>query len=93
MEVRFHIDPDTAEPHVYNHGVSEDEVIDVLRDPGEDRAGYGGARVSIGQTRGGRYLKVIYVEDREAEDIFVVTAYELTGKARLAYRRRRRRRS
>jgi len=28
--VRFFIDPDTGEPHIYAHGVEENEVEDVL---------------------------------------------------------------
>ncbi len=35
----------------------------------------------------GRYLRVIYVP--EPESLFVITAYELTGKPLIAYRRRR----
>ena len=32
-----YIDPETEQPHIYNHEVREDEVEDVLRKPGEDR--------------------------------------------------------
>jgi hypothetical protein len=34
-------------------------VKDVLIRPGEDRPGHEGSRVALGQTRGGRYLRVI----------------------------------
>ncbi|MCY4409465.1 MAG: hypothetical protein OXC27_03295 [Caldilineaceae bacterium] len=34
--MRFFIDPDTDEPHIYVHGVEEDEVEDILFFPGED---------------------------------------------------------
>mgnify|MGYP001089355400 CR=1 FL=1 len=61
--VRYYIDPETSLPHIYNHDVSEEEVEEVLAEPGEDRQGYGGYRVSIGQTKAGRYLRVIYVAD------------------------------
>ena len=91
MNTRFYRDPATGEPHIYNHGVTEDEVEDILRRPGEDRLGQEGSRVTIGQTRGGRYLRVIYVPDPEPESIFVITAYELRGKPLTAYRRRQRR--
>jgi len=37
MKIRYYIDPETKQPHIYNHGVNEDEVEDVLRKPGEDR--------------------------------------------------------
>jgi hypothetical protein len=51
-----------------------------------------GLRVAIGQTRAGRYLRVIYVPDPDQHEVFVITAYDLCGKPRLAYRSRRRQR-
>ena len=92
MHIRYYIDGDTGHPHMYNHGMSESEVEYVLRHPGEDRPGLEGSRVAIGQTESGRYIRVIYVPDPKADSVFVITAYELTGKPLLAYRRRRRRR-
>ncbi len=90
MKVRFYIDPETGEPHIYNHSVDETEVEDVLETPGEDRAGRDESRVAIGQTRAGRFLRVIYVSDPELDSVFVITACELAGKPLMAYRRRRR---
>ena len=92
MNIRFYIDPETQMPHIYGHGVDEDEVEDVLRKPGEDRPGREGSRVAVGRTRAGRYLRVIYVPDQEPDSVFVITAYQLTGKPLMAYRRRRRKR-
>ena len=92
MKIRFYIDPETGMPHIHRHGVREDEVEDVLSSPGEDRPGKEGSRIAIGQTMGGRYLRVIYVPDPDPESVFVITAYELKGKPLTAYRRRRRRR-
>lgn len=57
--------------------------------PGEDRPGKEGARVAIGQTMAGRYLRVIYVPDPAPDSVFVTTAYELKGKPLKAYKRRR----
>src|SRR5205823_8471753 len=91
MDIRFYRDPATGEPHIYNHGVTEDEVAEVLRRSGEDRGGREGSRVAIGQTRTGRFLRAIYVPDPEPDSIFVITAYELRGKPLTAYRRRQRR--
>ena len=91
MNIRFYRDPTTGEPHIYNHGVTEDEVEEVIRRPGEDRLGREGSRVAIGQTRAGRALRVIYVPDPEPESLLVITAYELRGKPLTAYRRRQRR--
>lgn len=92
MHIRYYIDPETGAPHIHNHQVSEGEVQDVLRRSGEDRPAQEGARMAIGQASSGRYLRVVYVADPEPDSVFVITAYELTGKALLAYRRRRRRR-
>ncbi len=92
MRIRFYIDPATGQPHIYNHGVSEEEVEEVLESPGEDRPGREGSRVAIGQTEAGRHLKVIYVPDPAPDSVFVITAYDLEGKPLLAYRRRQRKR-
>jgi hypothetical protein len=92
LNIRYYVDPEMGSPHIYNHDVTEDEVEEVLAKPGEDRQGYEGARVAIGQTQAGRFLRVIYVPDPEPNSIFVITSYDLRGKALIAYRRRRRRR-
>jgi hypothetical protein len=75
------------------HGVSEQEVRDVLARPLEDRPGREGSRVALGRTGAGRYLRVIYVPDPEPDSVFVITAYDLGPKAKRAVRRRRRRKS
>ena len=63
MEIRFYIDPETGEPHIFGHDVEETEVEDVLARPREDRPGREDSRVAVGQTQAGRYLRVIYVPD------------------------------
>ena len=92
MYVRFHIDPETGLPHIYNHGVDEDEVEEVLEKPDEVLRGGRGSRIAYGRTFGGRYLKVVYTEDPEPYQVFVVTAYDLRGNELRAHRRRMRRR-
>ena len=91
MELRFYIDPETGALHSYGHSVSEAEVEEVLANPGEDRPGREGSRVAVGQTLGGRLLRVIYVPDPQPNSAFVITAYDLRGKPAFAYRRRKRR--
>jgi hypothetical protein len=54
MELRFYQDPETGQPLVQNHGVSEQEVQQVLSQPGEDRPGADGSRMALGQTEAGR---------------------------------------
>ncbi len=92
MRIDYFIDPETLEPHIYNHGVFEDEVEDVLDRPGEDLPVRNGARSIVGQTSAGRFLRVICVRNQLQRIIFVVTAYELSPRQLAAYRRRRRKR-
>ena len=92
MDIRYYLDPDTQQPHVYGHGVTEAEVEQVLRNSGEDVPGSRNTRMKLGQTDAGRYLQVIYVPDDGLQSVFVITAYDLQGKSKQAYRRRRRRR-
>jgi hypothetical protein len=91
MELRFWNDPETELPHLYAHDVTEEEVRQVLNLPGLDYPETRNARVRLGTTVAGRYLKVVYVPDKGAKSAFVVTAYELRGKALKAYRRAKRR--
>jgi len=91
MRIRFYLDPETASPHMLKHGVTDEEVEEALSNAGEDRPGRDGSRVAIGRSHGGRYLRVVYVPDPEPDSVFVITAFELTGKPLAAYRRRRRR--
>jgi hypothetical protein len=92
VRLRFYVDPETEQLHIYGHQVSEAEVEEVLLRPLEDRPGKDGSRVAIGQTHDGRYLRVIYVPDPSPNSVFVITSYELGPKAKQALRRRRKRR-
>lgn len=91
MEVRYYRDSDTGLPHMHRHGVTEEEAEQVLNGPGEDLPGSRDSRMKLGQTSAGRYLQVIYVPDEDPGSVFVVTAYELKGKAKKAFRKRQRR--
>ncbi|MGI8906094.1 MAG: hypothetical protein ACR2IE_06350 [Candidatus Sumerlaeaceae bacterium] len=68
-------------------------MIDVLSNCSEkyqeDSPGTDESRIRIGQTEAGRYLKVVYTPLRSGDGLFVITAYELVGKALTAFRRRR----
>jgi hypothetical protein len=91
MELRFWKDPATDLPHILGHGVTEEEVRQVLSRPGEEFAGTDCSRIRLGQTEAGRYLQVVYVPDLAGNGAFVVTALDLTPKAKRAFRRRQRR--
>ena len=91
MELKFFIHPDTELPHIYNHGVTEVEVRQILVRPGLVLKGSKTSRIAVGQTESGRYLKVVYAPRKEGAGTFVITAYELRGKELKVYRRRQRR--
>jgi hypothetical protein len=88
VHIRYYIDADTDLPHIYGHNVHESEVEDVLRRPLENLPGRRNSRIVIGRTRAGRVLKVVAVPDDDGDGVFVVTAFDLTGKPLRALRRR-----
>jgi hypothetical protein len=90
VRIRYFIDPATRLPHIYEHGVSEREVEDILSKPLQDIRGRDNSRIAVGLTEAGRYLRVIYVPDVAPDSLFVVSAYELGPKAKRAVRRKRR---
>jgi hypothetical protein len=92
VEVRCYIDPDTGEPHIHRHHVSEEEVRSVLDRPIEDRPGGDDSRVALGKTDSGRYIRIVYVPDPDTDSLFVVTAYDIGPSAKRALMRRMRRR-
>jgi len=63
MEARYFRDPDTGLPHIYNHGVTEAEVLQVLRKPGPVYRGERSSRMKSGQTEAGRCIQVVYSPD------------------------------
>ena len=91
MELRFWKDPETGLPHIYQHGVTEEEVRQVLSRPRLNLRDGVKSRSIMGQTSAGRYLKVVFAPDPGGSSGFVVTAYELRGKSLRAYRRATRR--
>lgn len=50
MEVRYYLDPESDQPHIYGHGVIEQEVEQVLRGLGEDLPAAKRSRMKLGQT-------------------------------------------
>ena len=92
MYLRFWNDPETGLPHIYDHGVTEDdEVCQVMIGKGLDYPEKGDSRVRLGTTASGRALKVVYFPDKGSLSAFIVTSYDLKGKALKAYRRAKRR--
>ena len=91
MLIRFRRDAD-GQPHIWRHGVTEEEVLEAFARRGEDRPGDNDSRVAIGHTRAGRILRLVYSPDPGGRSAFLVTAYDLVGKPLRAYNRRRKRR-
>lgn len=83
--------PGPAPTLSFDHRGSEDDVSEALRGTGEDLTAARGARMKRGTTASGRDLRVIDLPDEQPRSAFVITAYELQGKAKQAFRRRRRR--
>ncbi len=92
MQIIFVNDADTGLPHIYKHGVTEQEVEEVLTSAHDVAPGRENSRLAMGTTAAGRVLRVVYAEDESRSVIRVITAYPVHGKALAAYRRRRRRR-
>jgi hypothetical protein len=72
MDVRYYRDSDTGLPHIYNHGIGEKEVEEVLRGTGDDYPAERDSRMKLGQTVTGRYLQVIYSPDDDGIGVFVI---------------------
>ena len=92
MPIRFHVNPETGQPHILDHGVTEDEVEEVLQTATDNLRSREGSRIATGPTFAGRILRVIYARRHPADETFVITAYELRGSPLASYRRRMRRR-
>lgn len=78
-------DPDGNVGHVAEHGLTQDEVESVLRDPGasHDVSGSSGRPVVFGTTNTGRFIVVVY-EVLNPDDPLIlrpVTAYEVPEPA------------
>jgi len=92
MYLRFYMDANTGLPHIYGHGVTEEECESILASPLEDRPSSGDSKIAVGQTAAGRYLRVVYVPDEVGDGVFVITAYPLEGRQLKALKKRQRRR-
>ncbi len=93
MDLTFFIDPESDQPHIHNHGVTQAEARQIFARPGLVLKGSNNSRFKLGQTEAGRYLKIIYAPSKDGKGVFVITGYELRGKELKAYRRRRKRTS
>ena len=73
-------DPDGNVQHCAQHGVSTDEVEEVLQNAVDDDVSRSSGRpVVFGDTSAGRHLMVVY-EEVDAETVYPVTAYDVPRK-------------
>lgn len=73
----FDDDPDGNVQHCADHGITKEEVEDVLQDPTDvDVSRSSGRPVVFGNTRTGRHLMVVY-EEVDADTAYPITAYEV----------------
>ena len=77
---------DWNEDHIAHHGVSLEEVEEVIYGATHIIKGRGGTYRVIGQTLGGRFLTVV-VAPRGGGTYYVVTARDANSEERRAYRR------
>jgi len=76
VDVRFYLDPDTHQPDIHGHGVTDEEVEQVPRGPGEDLPAARDSRMKLGQTAAGRYLQVVFAAVMDPDGVFIITAEE-----------------
>jgi uncharacterized DUF497 family protein len=70
-------DPDGNVQHCAKHGVTKEDVEDVLENPlDEDISRSSGRPVAFGYTSTGRHLMVVY-EQVDADTVYPVTAYDV----------------
>jgi uncharacterized DUF497 family protein len=75
-------DPDGNVQHCAEHGVTKEEVEDVMQNATDtDVSRSSGRPVVFGETRTGRHLMVVY-EAIDADTVYPVTAYDVPRRQR-----------
>lgn len=70
-------DPDGNVVHIEEHGITKDEVAEVLRDPLSESASRSSGRpIAFGITSTGRSIAVVY-DSVDDDTVYPVTAYEV----------------
>ncbi len=87
MNYECFTDPETGEPHFARHGVSDDDVLDVLEEPLLLLKGRDETLIAYGQTRNGRWLEVVYSHP-DPQTLRLITAYTPGVRELRAARRR-----
>lgn len=70
-------DPEGNEQHIAEHGISKEEVEEVLENPdGVETSRSSGRPIAFGETSSGRIIAVVY-EEIDKDTVYPVTAYEV----------------
>ncbi len=70
-------DPEGNVQHIAEHGISKEEVEEVLENPdGVETSRSSGRPIAFGETSTGRIIAVIF-EEVDGETVYPVTAYEV----------------
>jgi uncharacterized DUF497 family protein len=76
-------EPDGNVQHCAQHGVTKEEVEEVLQNPTDtDDSDSSGRPVMFGDTSTGRHLIVVY-EEVDADMVYPITAYDVLRRNRL----------
>lgn len=70
-------DPDGNTHHIAEHGITQEEVEEVLENPhGIERSRSSGRPIAFGETSTGRIIAVVY-DDIDEDTVYPITAYEV----------------
>ena len=76
----LHDDPDGNVQHCAEHGITKEEVEDVLQNPTDsDVSRSSGRPILFGDTSTGRHLAVVY-DEIDPDTAYPITAYEVTRR-------------
>ncbi len=70
-------DPEGNVQHIAEHGITKDEVEQVLENPeGIESSRSSGRPIAFGETSTGRIIAVVY-EEIDQDTVYPITAYEM----------------
>jgi len=80
LKLKFYIDTETNEPHIYKHEISEAEIVEFFQEIKYlERKRNDKSYEAFGRIHSNRFLHVVY--RKEAADVFfIITAYDIEDK-------------
>ncbi len=81
MKFKFYISPETGKFHIYDHGVTEDEIKEALmKVPHYIKRRKDGSFLAFAKLKSGRYLKIVFRKS-EKNLYSIITAYDLDDQS------------